>query len=114
MKLINKTKSEVLFPEVIRAENYFSRMVGLMGKKEFSESKAMWFTKCNSIQTCFMRFEIDCVFVDSKGKVVKIYHGIKPWRMTNPFLRASDAIEMVAGLAKKKNLKEGDILECGP
>ena len=113
MKLVNKTNSQVLFQEVIRADSLFTRMFGLMGKKDFPRSTAMWFTKCNAIQTCFMRFAIDCVFVDSTGKVIKIYHGIKPWRMTQFVSNATDAIEMVAGLAKEKNVNEGDILECG-
>ena len=114
MKLVNKSNSQVLFQEVIRAESYFSRMMGLMGKKDFPQTTAMWFTKCNAIQTCFMRFAIDFVFVDSTGKVVKIYHDVKPWRMTSFVKNATDAIEMVSGLAKAKNLNEGDILECGP
>lgn len=114
MKLIRKVDSEVLFSDVIRAESYFVRLIGLMGKKDFPENSVMWFTKCSSIQTCFMHFAIDCVFIDSDGKVLKVYHEIKPWRMTSPVWGATDAIEMKAGLAKAKNIKVGDVIRCGP
>jgi uncharacterized membrane protein (UPF0127 family) len=89
-------------------------MVGLLGRAGLAANEALWIEDCRSIHTFFMRFEIDCVFVDQKGQIRKIYHHIKPWRMRGPVWSASAVIEMAAGQAKEKKLIEGDILACGP
>jgi uncharacterized membrane protein (UPF0127 family) len=114
MKLKNAVNSQVLFENLIRAETIMARTIGLMGKKSLPPEEAWWFTQCKAIHTCFMRIPIDCVFVDSNGKILKIYHEIKPWRAAGPVWKATDAIEMAAGAAKFKNLNVGDIIECGP
>ena len=114
MKLKKANSSQILFEKLVRAETLVSRTLGLMGKKSLPQEEAWWFTDCKALQTTFMRFPIDCVFVDSGGKIVEIYHNVKPWRIAGPVWDASGAIEMVAGMAKLKNLNIGDIVECGP
>ena len=109
-----KSNSQMLFEKLNRADSLIPRMVGLLGRKHLSQDEAMWFTQCSGIHTWFMKISIDCVFVDSTGKIIKIYHHIKPWRFAGPVWKATDAIEMAAGMAKLKNLQVGDIIECGP
>ena len=112
MKL--KKNAQTLFENLVLAETIISRTLGLMGKKSLPREEAWWFTECKAIQTTFMRFSIDCVFINSKGEIVKIYHDLKPWRIAGPVWKATDAIEMNAGMAKEKNLNLGDVIECGP
>lgn len=114
MTLIKAKDNSVLFSQAKRADTYWTRLMGLMGKPGLNPEEAIWFTRCNAIQTCFMKFNIDCVFVDRTGKVKKVYHEVKPWRIVGPVWGATDAIEMAAGQAKAKNILEGDIIECGP
>lgn len=114
MKLKNALNSEVLFENLVRADSMITRGVGLLGKQGLPSDRAMYFANCYAIHTCFMKFSIDCVFVDKKGKIKKIYHDVKPWRFVGPVWGAPDVIEMAAGVARLKNLNEGDIIECGP
>ena len=113
MKL-KKVNSNILFENLVKADSVVSRTVGLLGKSHLPQEEALWITRCNAIHTFFMKFAIDCVFVDKKGKIQKIYHNVKPWRLAGPVWGATDVVEMAAGLAKTKNLNEGDIIECGP
>jgi uncharacterized protein len=113
MKIINSTTTEVLFSQPVLADSLFKRMIGLMGKKSLPQEEAWWFTNCNAIQTTFMNFPIDCIFLDSKGTVLKIYHELKPWRLAGPIWKASVVIEAIAGSAKKKNIAIGDLIQCG-
>ncbi len=103
----------VLFSNLEKADSFFPRLIGLIKYPSLGEDQALWITRANSIHTFFMRFAIDCVFVDSKGQVKKIYHHVQPWRCTMPVWGARDVIEMAAGQARRKEIAEGDILECG-
>ena len=60
------------------ADSFFSRLLGLMGKKEMKDNRALLITKCNSIHTFFMRFNMDAVFVDKNMTVKKAVKSIKP------------------------------------
>jgi hypothetical protein len=111
MKL--KRNSEILIPNLQVAEGYWQRMMGLMGKKNLPSDQALFFDHCNAIQTCFMKFEIDCVFLDKNGEVKKVVHHVRPWRWVGPVWGARSVIEMSAGLASQNQIKEGDHLVCG-
>lgn len=60
------------------ANSFFSRLLGLMGKKEMKDNQALLITKCNSIHTFFMRFNMDAVFLDKNMVVKKSVKSIKP------------------------------------
>jgi uncharacterized membrane protein (UPF0127 family) len=114
MKLKNAANSQIIFANLIRAESIKARFQGLLGRKGLAADEAMWITQCSSIHTFFMKFAIDCVFVDAKGTIRKIYHNVVPWRIAGPVFGATDVVEMSAGQAKLKNLQIGDVIECGP
>ena len=63
-QLMNKSKNKIIANEVIEANTFFTRARGLLGKSEFSDNSTMWFPRCSSIHTFFMKFVIDVVFVD--------------------------------------------------
>jgi uncharacterized membrane protein (UPF0127 family) len=71
---------------------------------------ALLLEPCNSIHTCFMRFEIDAVFLDEAGVVVKIYNNIKPWRFILPVKNSRATLELAQGLAGKLGIKEKDVI----
>ncbi len=94
------------------ADSYFSRFLGLMGKKEIAPRSAICFPKCNSIHTLFMRFPIDVVMVGSDGTVVKIVEAMKPWRLILPEWKAKHVIEMRAQECRSLGITEGSRVTC--
>jgi uncharacterized membrane protein (UPF0127 family) len=60
-----------------------------------------------------MKFSIDCVFVDRKLRVKKIYRDVRPWRLVLPVLGASSVIEMASGTAERLKINVGDQLHVG-
>ena len=103
---------QVLIPKCQIAESYFSRFIGLMGKKAVPEDEAICFPCCNSIHTFFMRIPIDVVLVSATGVVVDVLTAIKPWRLMLPKLNAKHIIEMKADRAKGLGIKVGTKLLC--
>lgn len=113
-KLINKKTKLVLVEQLNIAQSFLSRLVGLLGHKNLNASEGLWIHKCNSIHTFFMRFTIDCIFLDENLKIKKVFSYVKPWRVTWPVWSARSVIELPAGAAQFLNLREGDELYVEP
>jgi uncharacterized protein len=95
------------------AESARSRMLGLMGRRSLAPGNGMLINGAPSIQTFFMRFPIDVVFLDREKNVVGISHEVKPWRAAGA-RGASAALELPAGTAATLGLALGDRLEFTP
>jgi uncharacterized protein len=107
--LKSKTRGQVVISDLKIADTYWSRLVGLLGKSSLHEDQAMLFLPGNNIHTFFMRFAIDCVFIDKNFRVVSIKENIKPGRMAVQ-LNAYSVVEMKAGVAKLKGIYVGEEL----
>ncbi len=107
-RAINTTKNLVVAEHVKMADNYFSRLKGLMGAPGLPEGHGLWITPCADIHSCFMRFEFDAIFVDQEGRVVHLIERMKPWRMT-PWIKGSKAVlELDGGVIAKTGTALGD------
>lgn len=111
--LVNKTTNETLIPQLEIARSFSSRGKGLLGRSCLPEEQALWIHRCNSIHTLFMKFSIDCVFVDRNMMVKAVYQDIPPWRLVLPVWGASSVIEMTSGAVRRLNVKVGDQLYVG-
>ena len=108
--LKSKTRSLTLFTQLEVARSLFSRMKGLLGESSLDQDQALWIDPCNSIHTFFMKFDIDCVFVNRNLEIVDVAKNIKPGRILFPRWSACSVIEMRAGQAEEKGLRKGEQL----
>ena len=95
------------------ADGLFDRMRGLLGRRELPAGHGMLINPAPSVMTYFMRFPIDVVFIDRDWRVVKIVHGLKPWRVAGA-KQAVAALELPAGTAEQCRIQLGDELELPP
>jgi uncharacterized membrane protein (UPF0127 family) len=107
--LVNDRTGEVVASAVELAESSASRRRGLLGRSSLDPSAALIIAPCSSVHTFFMRFVIDVVFVDRGGRVRKIAHDLKPWRIAGS-LRAYAVIELNGGAARRSDVLVGDSL----
>lgn len=112
-KLMNTTTNQTLIADLEVASTFLSRGKGLLGREELPSHQALWIHHCNSIHTFFMKFAIDCVFVDKNLKVRAIRKEVRPWRLILPVWGAASVIEMAAGTVSKGNVSVGDQLYVG-
>ena len=96
---------------VLIADNFFARFKGLMLKKSLNEIDALCIEPCNSIHTFFMRFDIDVIFIDKNGVIIKIVNAMKPSRVTPIVRRSVQVIETQGGFCKKKQIEVGMLLK---
>ncbi len=58
----------------------------------------------------FMRFPIDVVFLDSEGKVLRVYAPLKQWRSSRIVRGAKQTLELPAGTVAASDTRVGDLL----
>lgn len=58
----------------------------------------------------FMRFPIDAAFLGADGEVVKLFHTLRPWRVTSIYPAAQSVLELPAGVLAATDTREGDRL----
>jgi uncharacterized membrane protein (UPF0127 family) len=95
---------------VEEADNFVRRGLGLMFRRELPAGSGLAITPCNSIHMFFMRFPLDVAFVDREGTVVRVYHGIRPWRVSRIVRRAHTVYELPAGTLAAAGVEKGAVL----
>jgi len=112
-KLKLKNTETELLPQLEVAEHFFSRLKGLLGTATLPEGQGLWIHRCNSIHTFFMKYTIDCIFLDADLRVVSLVPSVSPGRMVWPQAKADSVIEIAAGQLQKFDLKIGEQLYVG-
>ena len=95
---------------VAMADSPWQRFMGLMGKRELAADAGLCLRPCSSIHMFFMRFPVDVAFIDAEGKVVHMYNGLRPWRVSRIVRRAKAAIELPSGALARAGVGVGDLL----
>ncbi len=93
MKKINLIIDNKEYKDIYVAESFFERFKGLMFTPK-EKSCNLLIKNCNSIHTCFMKFNIDVFCLDRDFKVVKIYKNIKPFRFVLPVKNTYNILEI--------------------
>jgi uncharacterized protein len=98
---------------VSRLEGAFdsaTRKKGLLGRDRLDPGAGLVIAPCGGVHTFFMRFPIDVVFAARDGRIVKVSHAVKPWRLALA-PRAFCVLELPAGVAAACETRAGDRLE---
>ena len=109
MRCFNPKTQEVFADDLKMNNTFFSRLTGLMFKKNLPSGSGIILKPCTQIHTCFMRFNIDVIFLDANLKVLHIIENMPPWRVSPLFLKARYTIELPAGTLKGR-VKKGETL----
>ena len=97
MRCTHVKTGTVLAQDVEPAHTFGARLLGLMGRKKLAPQTALLLEPCPQIHTCFMRFNIDVVFLDAQNRVVAVAEQVKPWRMSKFYSAARRTLELPGG-----------------
>jgi hypothetical protein len=109
--ILNATRSTTIASRVEIAGNSWQRMKGLLGRPELPLNNALIITHCQSIHMFFMKFPIDVIFCDHQDRVAGLCVGIKPFRLSPLFFKASYAIELPIGSIAASQTQIGDQIQ---
>jgi uncharacterized protein len=93
------------------AGSWREKIFGLHLLPELRESEGLLLPGATTIDTTFMRYPIDLVFLDRSGRVTRIVHAMRPWRMVLSGGGGKDCLELPAGAAAAARTEVGDELE---
>ena len=108
--IVNETRGAVIADKVEVAASFWSRGKGLIGRKSLAEGYGLVIRPCGSIHMFFMSIPLDVLHVDKDGRIVKILHEIKPWRVGPIVFKSKWVVELPAGTARRTGTEEGDVV----
>ena len=97
MRLTAVEKNICIAEFSVKADSFFMRLRGMIGRKFTADFDAVIFDRCNCIHTCWMQMPLDVIFIDSSRRVTKVFENLKPWRFAAGGRDAVCTIELPAG-----------------
>jgi uncharacterized membrane protein (UPF0127 family) len=95
---------------VKRADSHWQKLWGLMFKRSLPASEALLLDNCRSIHSCFMRINIDVIFVDKSGTIVYLIDNMQPWQFSKFVRRGRAVLECPPGTIQRHGLQINDKL----
>lgn len=111
LQVTNLTQGVELVESGLIADNVFTRVKGLLGKKGLEPGTGLLITPCGSIHSMWMRFRFDAVFISREGEVVHLIEAMPPWRASKMIWQAKSVLELPAGVIAATGTQVGDQLK---
>jgi uncharacterized protein len=112
MRLV-KADGAIVCERCVVADSFWTRLKGLLGRRELPAGEGLLIVPTNSIHMFFMRFPIDAVFLDGDLRVLAVRPEVGPWR-TVGHRGARAVLELPAGESSRRGIRAGDQLVVGP
>jgi uncharacterized membrane protein (UPF0127 family) len=110
VRISNGRSGAELGRQVIIADGWWSRTVGLLGRSALPEGEGILLSPCGSIHTVGLRFPIDVAFLDALGRIVASRHAVAPGRLAFGGESAEATLELPAGTLAATDTHDGDVL----
>ena len=105
-----KKEGDVLIHKVWIADGFFSRGIGLLGRRGLPVSEGVLLSPCSSVHTCLMLFSIDIVYLSSDYVVTGVESFVRPWRMSRGPAGTKMVLELESGWFDMTSVGIGDSL----
>lgn len=109
--LRNTTTNRIIATRIVRLTGFYRRALGLLGRSSLEPDEGAWIAPCNAIHTIGMRVPIDVIFLDARGRVVRLESEVRPNRAALVCHRAKVVVELGCGALRASGLVVGDYLE---
>lgn len=100
----NLSNQNPIATEIKLANNFFSRLKGLLGTEPLKLQEGLLISPCQQIHTHFMNYPVDVIFLDKNMLVLDIVHDMKPWKISKYYKNAYYVLELQVGRASNINL----------
>jgi len=111
MQAVNSTSNQQLASNLVVADNFPRRMIGLLGRKSLVSDEGLWIKPCMGVHTFGMRFPIDVVFLTRERCVLNVRKDVLPNRLSPVYLSAESILELPAGKVEATATKVGDYIK---
>lgn len=106
----NVTRGSVVAERSRVAGSWRERILGLHLLPRLEAGEGLVMPGATTIDTTFMGYPIDLVFLDRSMRVTRVVHDMRPWRMVLSGHGGRDCLELPAGAAAASTTQVGDQL----
>jgi len=110
VRVENVTRGTVPAERCRVAGSIRERIFGLHLLPELGDGEGLLLPGATTIDTTFMSYPIDLVFLDRSKRVTRVVHEMRPWRMVLGAAGGRDCLELPAGAARASETQPGDQL----
>jgi hypothetical protein len=109
-QLRNLRTGQIVGKWVWKADSFWTRLRGLLGRSALAPGEGLWLKPCRQIHMIGMAFPISAWFLDESGQVCMLIDDIRPWGISPLARKADSVIEFPVGWGKETNTQIGDQL----
>jgi uncharacterized protein len=111
MHLRDVTRTTTVGTRITIADTSLTRLIGLAGRRRLDAGCGLLIRPSSGIHTFGMRFAIDVVALSKGLQVLRLWHGLAPFRMTSISLKTYCMLELPSGQIRNCRIEVGDQLE---
>jgi uncharacterized protein len=104
---LGRDDGRVICERVVVADTMYRRLRGLLGRPPLKPGEGIVLRPAAKIDTAFLSFPIDVVFIDRDQVVTKVVEQLRPWRKVSCG-GARDVVELAAGECERLGVRVGD------
>ena len=112
--VINQDRGSTVADRCRIAQGLVQRVLGLHIVPRLERGQGLLLPGASTIDTAFMRYPIDLVFLDRSGRVTRVVPDMGPWRMVLRTYGGRDCLELPAGAAAASGTQAGHVLAITP
>ena len=107
----NESRSgAVLGDRIGLADNVWTRLRGLLGHAALLNGEGLLLDPCHAVHMYGMKQALDVAFVSGAGRVVALYHDLRPGQRSGYHREARQALELPVGTLSQTDTHIGDHL----
>ncbi|MEO8028279.1 MAG: DUF192 domain-containing protein [Bryobacteraceae bacterium] len=109
----NITRQSFLGLRVRKADTLFTRLRGLLGRRQLASDEGLWIVPSRGIHTIGLLFPTDIVYLDIDSVVVHIIEHLSPFRIAPVKIKAQTVLELPIRAVYSSRTQIGDkVLIC--
>ena len=97
-----------------RARGLWQTVFGLHLVPPLQPGEGLLLPGATTIDTLFMGYPIDLVFLDRSARVTRVVASLRPWRLVFGSHGGRDCLELPAGAAADSDTRPGDLVRIEP
>lgn len=95
----------VLFDDVRLADDFRTRLVGLLRTRSLNPQQGLLLEKCRQVHTFGMKFDIDVIFLSREGEILELEKNMRPGKISRYVKAAFWVLELESGALERYNLE---------
>lgn len=111
VKVTNTTQGTALLGTGRMADNFLTRLRGLIGVRELAPGAGILIRPCRGVHCMFMSIPIDVVYVDRNDHVIGLDRAMKPWAVGKVYGAGAYVVEGPVGMIDSTRTAVGDALK---